>query len=101
MQVRHGFTTVWAVVNHHAIAGGEIELAGEGRGGEQEVAKHGLIGGRRGANARNGLFWNDEHVHGSLWLDIVDGDAELVFVDDLSRDFASDDFFEEGHANEG
>jgi len=32
-----------------------------------------------------------------LRVDVVEGGAGVVFVEDLRRDFTGDDFFEEGH----
>ena len=32
-----------------------------------------------------------------LWGDVVEGEAEIVLVDDFGGDFPGDDFFEEGH----
>src|SRR6266850_3766274 len=55
---------------------------------------------RRGfRDAGNGLFGNDQNVRRRLRFDILERKNEIVFVNDLSRDFSSDDFFKEGFAH--
>lgn len=97
VQVGHGFAAVRAIVDHDAVTGGEVELAGQVGGGEQQVAEQGLVGERRLVDPRNGFLGYDQNMHGRLRLDVVNGDAVLVFVSNLGGDFAGDDFFEERH----
>jgi hypothetical protein len=96
VEMRDGFAAVGAVVDHEAKAAGEVEFLGENAGGEQEVAEKRLVGGGGFTHAGNEFFWNDQQVDGSLGLDVVKDDAELVLVLDLGGDFAVDDALEEG-----
>ena len=97
VKVRNGFSAVGTVVDHDAITGGEIELAGQVGCGEQQVAEQGLVGERRLVDPGNGFLGYDQNMNGRLRLNVVNGDAVLVLVGDLGGDFASDDFFEERH----
>ncbi|GDX90381.1 hypothetical protein E3A20_04160 [Planctomyces bekefii] len=38
-------------------------------------------------------------MHGCLGADVMEGQAVLVFVNDAGRDFAIDDFLEDGHVS--
>ena len=96
MEVRNGFTAVGAVVDDETKAAGEVEFPGENAGGEKEVAEERLVGGDGFANARNGLLRDDQQVNGSLGLDVVQDEAEVVLVFDLGGNFAVDDALEEG-----
>ena len=96
MQVRHAFSAVAAVVDHKAVAGfGDAEFLGERCGGEQEVTERGLVGGAGFADAGDKFLRDDEHMHRRLWVDIVDGDAEVVLVRELGRNLAVDDLLKE------
>jgi hypothetical protein len=96
VEVGNGFTAVGAVVDDETKAAGEVEFPGENAGGEKEVAEERLVGGDGFANARNGLLRDDQQVNGSLGLDVVQDEAEVVLVFDLGGNFAVDDALEEG-----
>ena len=96
VQMRHGLAAVAPVVDHEPVAVFEPELLREGGGGEEEVTKDRLVGGRGLADARDELLRDDEHVHRCLRVDVVDGNAVLVFVRQLGRDLAVDDLLEDG-----
>lgn len=101
MQVRHAFAGVRSMVDDEAEAAGESELACERSGGEQEVAQHGLVVGHGFAHAGYRFFRYDQQVNGGLRLNIVEGDANLIFVFDTGRDLAIDDFLEKGLGHGG
>src|SRR5690606_38095679 len=44
----------------------------------------------------DGLFWDDQQVHRRLGVNVPKGQAEVVFIDDVRRDFPVDDFGENG-----
>lgn len=92
MQVRYGFAGVRPIVDHESETGSEIELLRELRGHVQEVTKDWLIGDGRRGDARNQFLGNNQKVHGRLWINVVNDDAELVLMFDLRRNFAVDDF---------
>lgn len=94
--MRDGFAAVGTVVDHKAEAFGEAQFLCQDAGGEQQVAERSLVGGRGFADARNEFFRDDEQVHGGLRLNVVEDDAEVVFVFDLRGDLAVDDALEDG-----
>ena len=101
MQVGHGFAAVFAVIDHQAeafLAGViETEVAGNFAGGEQQVAEQCLVFAAGFADAGDDFFWDDQDVGRCLRLNVAKREAVIVFVDDVRRDFAGDDFFEKGH----
>ena len=40
------------------------------------------------------LLGDDEHVNGCLWVDVFEGEREVIFVENFRRDFPIDDFGE-------
>ncbi len=43
------------------------------------------------------FFWDHQHMHRGLRLDIVEGYNLIVFIDDLGRDLAGDNTFKQRH----
>jgi hypothetical protein len=100
MQMGDSFAAVGAVVDDKAVAGvGYVFAAGYFGGGEQEVAEEALIIGLGSSDAGDGFFRNDEDVNRRLRGDVAEGEALVVFEDDVGRDFVGNDFFEKRHAS--
>jgi hypothetical protein len=102
MEVRDRLTAVGAVVDDEAeafVGGVHAELGGDGTGGEEEVAEEFLVIRRGFADARDGFLGDDENVDGGLRIDVFEGEAKLVFVDNIGGDFAVDDLLEDAHGN--
>ena len=96
----NGFSAVGAVVDDESVAcGGYVFAAGDVGGGKEEVAEEALIIGLGGSDAGDGFFRNDEDMNRGLRRDVAEGEALVVFENDVSGDFAGDDFFEKGHAS--
>ena len=99
VKVGYGFSAVGAVVNDDPEAGfGYSEGGGERGCGQKEVAEQGGVVAGGLCDSGDGLFRNDEDVGGGLGVDVADGHAEVVFVEEGGWYFAGDDFFEECHA---
>lgn len=96
MQMRHGFASVSTVIDHYAETLGELELFGDLCSGQEEVPKRRLVTAFRFRDTRNGLFGNDEAMNGGLRVDVVNNDAVFVFVFDVCRNLAGNDFLKEG-----
>jgi hypothetical protein len=98
VQMRHGFAGVWTVVHNEPEPLREIELLGHLPCDEQQVAEDGLISRSRFADARYHFFGDDQEVNRGLGLDVVQDDAQVVFVFETSGNLARDDFLEKrGH----
>ena len=102
VQVRNAFTAVAAVVDYEAVAGfSDAEFLGERSGSEQQVAEGGLVGGGGLADPGDEFLWDDQHVYRRLRIDVVNGDAEVVFVREFGGNLAIDDFLEESLHSKG
>ncbi len=100
VEVGNGFAAVRTVIDDEAVAGGgDIFAAGDFGSREEQVAKEVLIIGLCASDARDEFFGNEENVDGRLRRDVAEGQAQVVLKNDIGGDFASDDFFEEGHAS--
>lgn len=101
VEVRNGFAGVGTIVDHEAETGGELEFFRDEIRDVKQVAEHGFVGGGRFRNARNQLLGDDEQVDGGLRLDVVEDEAEVVFVFDLGGNRAVDDALEDGFHRRG
>ena len=100
MQVWHGFATVQTVVDHETITGlFQSQFVRDFGGFEQEMAKSLVIFWRRLSDAWDGFLGNDQSVHRGLRRDVFEREHEVVFINNLRWDFASDDFFKQGFAH--
>ena len=83
VEVRDGFTTVGAVVDHDAETLGETELTGELTGNEQQMPESGLVFHGRLSDARDGLTRHDQNVSRGLRGDVMESHADNVLMDEL------------------
>ena len=96
MQVRHGFAAVGAVVDYNAEASAEIQFFREGLRRQQEMTEQSLVTGDGLIKARDKSLREDQHVHWRLRLDVVDGETQVILMDDLGGDLTVGDFLENG-----
>ena len=104
MEVRHGFPRVATVVDDETEALGNLidsEAAGHFSGGEEEGSELRLV--LRGclSNARDDFFGHDQDMDRCLRRDVTEGEGLIVFVNNVRRNLAGDDFFKEGHGGGG
>lgn len=97
VQVKHSLTTVIAGVDDGAVAIVQAQLSGDNGDHLQQMSAEFGVGGGEFSQRGDGLFGNEQNMHGRLWTDVVEGHAVLIFVDDAGRDFAVDDFLEDSH----
>ena len=97
MKVGDGFSTIGAIIDDEAIAGFfELALAGNALGGDEEMSEEGMILGRNGAVAGVMFFRDEKNVNGGLGGEITEGEDVIILVEDIGRDLAVDDAFEDG-----
>ncbi len=96
MEVRNGFAGLFAMVDDNAEAVATAGLAGNFAGGEQQVAEQRFVFGGSFPDARDRFLRNDQEVNGSLRIDVFNGGATIVFVDDLSGNLPLDNPGKEG-----
>ena len=88
---------VLATVRNDAIAGLKIQQLCNFVDLDQQVAgNHVVIFGQR-VNVLDLLLGNQKNVYGSLRLHVVECDAQVIFVDDVGRNFFVNDFLEDRH----
>jgi hypothetical protein len=82
--------TFFAGVDDTAVASNKTFLICNHGGREQKVTQHRLVlfGGCLQTCER--LLGDDENMDGSLGFDVSEGQAAVVFIDDVSRDVAAD-----------
>ena len=97
MKVGDCFSTIGPVIDDEAISCFfELALAGNPLGGDEEMSEEGMILGRNGAVAGMMFFRDEKDVDGGLGGEITEGEDVIILVEDIGRDFAVDDAFEDG-----
>ena len=97
--MRNAFARIRSAVDDDAVTAlREIEFFRHHSRSEQQFPEQRLIGIRRLSQPPNAVLRNDEHVHRRLRIDIMKGEHVVVFVNDFRRNFAANDFLENGHA---
>src|SRR5690242_12202860 len=94
----HGFPAMGAVIDHDAISGicQSLCRGNFARGDQQVPENRGIrLGGL--ANPGDHLLRYHEEMHRCLGIDVPDGDAQVILVQDVGGDFPRDDLFEKGH----
>lgn len=97
MQMRHGFAGVRAVVEDEPkTILREAQFLRDFARLEHQVAENLVILRRRFGDAGNGFLRDQQNVRRGLRVDVAKRDDEVVFINNLRRDFARDDFFKQG-----
>src|SRR5689334_9740706 len=91
--MRHGFARVWTVVDDKTVASFEPSLFGNFSRFEQQVTKHLMIFRLGFSDTGNRFFWNNQDMDWSFRANVLERENEIVLVNDLRRNLASDDFF--------
>lgn len=101
MQVIDRLAAVRSAVDHGAVAARQFEFLGELRGDDEQVAdEFGIV--RFEVGEGDDLpFGNHQQVRGRLRIDVAEGDAAVVLVDDVGGDLAIDDSLEDGFVGHG
>ena len=92
MQVEDRLACASPCVDHGAIAAlGEPLIVGDSRSHPQKMAEQRFVL-LSGFVERFQVFpWNDEHMNGSLRIDVAKGYAALVLVDGVGRNLTRED----------
>jgi hypothetical protein len=101
MEVGDGFAGMAPVIDDEAESGlDDSEFFGDEAAGVEEVAEQRFIVSGGFGDTRNGFFGNDQNVDGCLWIDVLEGGAEIILEYDVGRNLTGDDFFKEGHCDD-
>jgi len=90
-----GLAAVFAGVDHGAIALRQSVGTGNFGSCPMKVADQRVVLLARMGNRRNVFAWNDQDVHGRLWIDVAKGIALVVLIDGFGRDASFDNPAEE------
>jgi hypothetical protein len=99
MEVGNGFTTVLSIIDDNAKAIFKVQFPCDLPGLEKEMPECRLIFSAGFPNTWNGLAWNNEQVGGCLWIDVTEGDTEVVLILDLAGNLAGHDFLKESFSH--
>lgn len=100
MKVGHCLTPVLSVVYDETeppVGRANPKVPGDVSRRQKKVPEGFLVGLVSFANAGNDFLRNDQDVGRGLGIDILEGDADFIFVNDVGRDFPGDDFLEDRH----
>lgn len=94
VQVRHGFSTIGAIVQHDSEAIGQAFFIRDLTGHDKQMPEEGGVFGRCFADARDWFSGYDQQMDGSLRVNVTQYDAMIVLVNEISRNFPIDYFTE-------
>ena len=95
MQVWHAFAGVRAVVeNEPETFFVQPKFARDFTRFQEQMAQHLMILRLGLGNSRDWFLGDDEYVRGCLRVDVIEGQYQVVLIDDVCWNFSSDDFFE-------
>lgn len=99
MEMRDALTRVATVVDHDAIAAFKhAQFRRDLAGREQHRTEQFRMLRTRVCETRDALPGHDENMDRSLGMNVMKGDKLIRLVNDICGDFASGDFFKNGHA---
>ena len=95
VQMRHCLAALFITVYDEAVAFFQIQVFRDLDGSQVHRSEYRRIFQLQIIVSADFLDRDDDDVNRGLRIDIVEGEAEVVAVDDLRRDFAVDDFLED------
>jgi len=95
VEVEDGLSGAGADVEDSAVSVFDVALAGDLGGGEMASSDDFCVGGLGFLQSGKMPFWNDEHVSRGLWIDVLEGEDVVVFMNFLCGNLPADDAAEE------
>lgn len=92
VEVEDALSAVFTGIDDSTVAVFEIELMSDLGDHAEEVCGELGVFVSEVVKGDERFFGNEQNVNGSLWIDVVEGEAEVIFVDDFGRNLAVDDF---------
>jgi hypothetical protein len=95
MELGNGFAGIFAIVEDEPVSAiGNTFASGDCGCGEEDVPQNGLILRRGETDTRDGFAWDNEDMDGCLRSDVAEGEAVIIFKDDVCGNFAGANFLE-------
>jgi hypothetical protein len=96
MEMENDLTRVWAIVGHHPVARfSDASLRCHLLNGTHKVAHQCRIPYWDLVEGRDVLLRDHQEVHRGLWVDILEGQDMVIFIDLGRRDLPPDDLTKE------
>lgn len=95
MEVKDGLPCTRAVVHDETVVCQPLPF-GHLPGGGEEMADERLVVFLDGVGTRDRLARDDEDVDGRSRVEVPEGDAAVVFVDEVARELAVSDLLKQG-----
>ena len=100
VQMINRLAPISTAIQDRAKTIGEVQFNRQFSRDEQQVTQQGLIFHSRMRQGRDWLARNDQHVCGSLGIDIPKRQALRIFVNDVCGDLAINDFLKDCHRSD-
>ena len=94
VQMEHTLPAVRTCVDNSPITTVKPKNLRHLRDSQQQVSTEPGVIRSQLIQRHNRFFGNQQHMHGRLWSDIAKRQAHVIFIDNIRRDFAVDDFEE-------
>lgn len=94
VQVIDRLAAISATIDDGAVSVRQTKLLGDFLRGQQQVPQQSLILTRSCREVCQFFFGDHQHMRRSLRRDVMKCQAQIIFMDDLSRDFPIEDPFE-------
>ena len=95
MQMGHAFAGIFSVIDDEAESVFvQSQFARDFTRLQEQMTQHLMIFRLGLGNSRDGFLGDNENVRGRLWVDVIEGQHQVVLIDDVRGNFSSDDFFE-------
>ena len=94
VQVKHALPGIGAIVHGQSKRIAHTQITRDFSGGYHHMSEQRLIFGGGINKARDFLLRYQQHMCGRLRVDVAEGQAQVIFVDDLRWNFLIDDFGE-------
>ncbi|KPX79892.1 hypothetical protein ALO59_200059 [Pseudomonas amygdali pv. mellea] len=91
VNVINGLSAQIIAVHDHAEAFFTTQFKGQTLRCEQDMPRQAFVFFGQIVQGPNGLFRDNQKMHGCLWGDVVKSQYLVIFVDDLRRNFPIDD----------
>lgn len=100
VQMGDGFPAIRPVVDHQPVAVRfQTQFRRHFSSFQEQMPEQAMVLRGGFGDARDGLSRDKQDVCRGLGFDVAKSDDQVVFVNDVGRNLASDDFFEDGFAH--
>src|SRR5262245_59455947 len=96
VQMEYALARLGAVVHHETECIAHAELLRHFAGRKQQVPEQSLVLAACARQPVDLFLWDEQDMRRRLRIDVAEGQAQVVLIDDVGRDLAPDDLAEKG-----